>query len=246
MENKNTYDHLLDLFCTDEDCYVDIYKTPIECKDFVIATDLFMTIEVPLDLPLLRYKKATEEFTRSFNRVISYVELIEPENDTVVKASDITAVLESHPTVPFYETLLETVTCSACHGFGEVDFEFDHEYQTYKTESQCPVCNGEGNEVKSTAIRTDTVVPDEAVLIWFGNALIKPSLLQKILTATMMLENSFGIVNVLSQYRPPESRMYYTLLGVGDVKIRFCSSEINEIKKGYPYNHIKSYRSPYA
>lgn len=46
------------------------------------------------------------------------------------------------PLIDCYDKVISK--CDACYGNGNVDFEFEHKGRTYEVESECPVCDGEG------------------------------------------------------------------------------------------------------
>jgi hypothetical protein len=59
-----------------------------------------------------------------------------------LEISKVKEAIDKIPLIDCYDKIVSK--CDACYGNGNVDFEFEYKNRTYEIESECPVCEGEG------------------------------------------------------------------------------------------------------
>ena len=87
-------------------------------------------------------------------------------SDTIVAVKDIEAAFKRFDLKPeMVEEEGEECECTACDGFGEVQWTFtDDDGETYYMSGECPVCDGTGRAKKRRLVPTGRMLPPEEVM----------------------------------------------------------------------------------
>ncbi|MEO6522196.1 MAG: hypothetical protein ABIN91_10995 [Mucilaginibacter sp.] len=156
---------LLNLFVSDMDAWQDWSKSPFKIDNKVYATDQHTMVIIPDEHapnaePLKDYDP---------KNILSIIPESRPALQTITTKQILTA-LKAVPTVR------EDKECKACKGEGEVEFEFCHEGRAYTTESDCPLCDGEGTFPDEDG----KVIPDPTKSITIGKSNFAPKYIKKL------------------------------------------------------------------
>lgn len=158
MKIKNEKE-VLQAFCSNNDEFRPVLNAPFfnEKRNEVWATD--GNVMLMADRKLLR---------RKYNKSERYTNLPipEPNSDTIVDVKDIEAAFKRFDLKPeMVEEEGEECECTACDGFGEVQWTFtDDDGETYNMSGECPVCDGTGRAKKRRLVPTGRMLPPKEVM----------------------------------------------------------------------------------
>jgi hypothetical protein len=141
-----THKELLLSVCDSEDFY-EFTKAPFKAGSRNVATDRKIIISVP----------AYDDSLPDFSERIKMFYPFERNCNIIYSVAEIKKSLAEIPQV---EAMEKKITeCDACSGTGRVTYEFEHGRNTYDLESDCPVCEGEG-EIETEVPFPGKTMPD--------------------------------------------------------------------------------------
>jgi len=195
----NVYDQILNLFVSKDDLR-DWMLTPAFTGNLVFATDGSAAVfldksQCSLDYPLYKEKEDIHQYL-----------LPESNQNLKIPVSDLVDFFGKVPLVAEEITTTSTERCSACDGYGEVDFEFFHNGETYETEAECPVCDGSGKETIKTKKLTGAKVGDPKSIIKIGSStFLFPVILKAYQTAQLL---SVDYITLIQQNGPGSASIF--------------------------------------
>ncbi|WP_183560596.1 hypothetical protein [Mucilaginibacter sp. SP1R1] len=156
---------LLQLFVSDMDAWQDWSKAPFKIEDKVYATDKHVMVILPAehapDVELIK-----DYDPKNILKVI-------PEAVSVIQTISAKQILIALKAVP---TVKEDKECECCKGEGEVEFVHYYDGRDYATDSDCPVCDGEG----SFPDEDGKMIPDPDKCITIGQSKFAPKYIKKL------------------------------------------------------------------
>ena len=126
-----TREELLMLFS-----YKGRFKTPFTFGNYTWATDAYILLFLP--------KQEGDNYTEN-DMIQRYLSMIENQTSSITYSlQDLKDLLGEKTIKPIYEE----IKCEDCDGFGTVEFEYFSAVtkDTYYSEQECPVCEGDGYE----------------------------------------------------------------------------------------------------
>lgn len=97
---------------------------------------------------------------------IKYVYPVELSFTDKLEISKVKEAIEKIPLLDCFDKIVSK--CDACYGSGNVDFEFEYKGRTYEVESECPVCDGEGQSEQVSKIPNGKKVIDVSKYVRIG------------------------------------------------------------------------------
>ena len=128
-----TREELLMLFT---DRHSNRFKTPFTFGNYTWATDAHTILFLP--------KQEGDNYTEN-DMIKHYISMIENQTSPITYSlQDLKDLLGEKVIEPIYEE----IKCKDCDGSGTVEFEYfsSTTRQTYESEQECPVCEGDGYE----------------------------------------------------------------------------------------------------
>lgn len=169
---------------------------PFIANKKTMATDGYMLVAHPLVIDGL-------EVNDSRASVIP-----EKNMDKSILVSTIKGAIDSFPRIERYDKK----ECRACHGDGQVDYEFYHKKKRYAEKTDCPICEGIGEITSDNPNGKWEFIPDHYMKI--GNCIFNPVLIEKALVYLANIEN-VDEIKVFHQSRRTSANLFV----VGDFDV---------------------------
>ena len=128
-----TREELLMLFT---DRHSNRFKTPFTFGNYIYATDAHAILFLP--------KQEGDNYTEN-GMIQRYLSMIENQKPPITYSLQGLKDLLGEKVI---EPIYEEIKCEDCDGFGTVEFEYfsSTTRQTYESEQECPVCEGDGSK----------------------------------------------------------------------------------------------------
>lgn len=131
----NIYDFILKMFCSEDETHRVWMNKPFQYQNKAIATDahvmVIMGLELVSDLP-----PATEDTPKSIDSLIN----LEKNLNFEIPLDILKEGLMKFDFAPELKQSGKYINCKECDGEGEVEWE----YESYRSDFDCPVCDGSG------------------------------------------------------------------------------------------------------
>lgn len=162
----NDYKKILELCVSNDDLRAWMQK-PFMIEDKIMSTNGHILCIVPYKLIGEHYYLHTTP-----NNILSVIPTPSENRLLTITKAELRELMSLCPMVDDYEEVGQDKDCEACDGFGDVDFEFYYEGKNYYSNSECPICQGEGLTEKvvrkpngKKVIDTESIV--EIMQSWF-------------------------------------------------------------------------------
>lgn len=210
-KKDNVFLSLLKKFASTDDMR-EWMSTPFNVGNRTLSTNGYSLISTPLQ----------DGFEDKSERTKTAYPM-EHKINKIILVDEIKQKLKDFPLVDCFDEI--KTTCDACSGDVEVEFEFYHDSKTYKIESECPVCEGEGMSLKQSETPNGKKELDYNKFFKIGSCIFNVSRVEELLfVAETMQSDSITIVNQTDPHKT-------SLFTVKDVEIllmpTMCSDEQN-------------------
>lgn len=182
-KEKTKIEQCFELFLGNDD-YRPVFNSPIDYGDYVVATNAYSLIfceKTKIDFEFQNEEKNPEINMDEW--------LVENSFIIIPYTKD---YFEVFKTVNKFEKVGKDVTCSACDGFGEVEWNFEKYYKDF----ECPKCHGDGLEVKAKAIETDEKTFDSKSIVNCYSVFFDMKEFYKLFLLKDILNDQLSIVNL--------------------------------------------------
>lgn len=196
---KIDYDSILKRFLGQSD-YREWMKTPFNSGGKTFSTDGDVMVVVPLQDD---YEDQTEK--------IKNVYPVEKNMDMPISVLELRTKLDLFPKVDCFDEVISE--CDACHGSGNVEFEFEHSYKTYYLDGDCPICDGDGKLEKASETPSGKKEFDYTKYFQIGNSAFNLNKIEDLLFVAS--ETGIETIKLVKQTKKSAS----SLFEIGEVEL---------------------------
>jgi len=212
MTEKTLNQTVLEMFCDTDNEMRPMLNKPFSHKNMVYGTDAYFLAVINKD----NVDKTYPEDSGMGEKCLKILPSI--NINFTINVSNLRSKIESVPKVDGFDIIREDIECDACDGECEVEFEFEHNLQTYTTTADCPICDGEGLIYKSINKPNGTKVINPKAYCVIGNTLFHLIKISKLITAAEVLRlPEISLISTLG------TNANATLFKIGDLNILLCN-----------------------
>jgi hypothetical protein len=196
------------------DKYRPVFDNPFEQNGRIYATDAHVLIRI--DKSKIQYDNEKILKVEQPN-----CEAIVPEKncDEIVTVN--AELFEQYKTEDELVKQGEDVECGLCNGEGTMTADYHYKGKWYKSEHECPVCDGSGYEEEGNLVRTGNKTFKNGVRVKFNGCLYEIHRFYKLIEVQKLTGGEIRLLHKPEKYKAP-------LFSIGDFEIIIMPSSACE------------------